>query len=143
MPVEEVLQVTELAKMKRNELREFKRRFLLSLDKSRVGSFVLPYRIFVPRTACGFLFIPLDSGMLEYRRIGLENLTHACKYDFKAAKCIGITFAPDGPEWYSVEWCYLEYPWQRNQELEDRIQETHPFRPVKTTQLGRYSFKGD
>ena len=43
--------------LKRNELREFKIRFKLSVEKARANQFVRPYRIAFPRTSCGFVFI--------------------------------------------------------------------------------------
>lgn len=132
--------VQELAKLKRTELREFKKRFQLSMEKCRSDSFTVPYRFFVPRTGCGFLFVPLEPAMVPGRAKGLQNLTHGCKYDFKADKCIGVSFAPDGDEWYAVEWCLLEHAWAHDAELEQRLVESYPFRKTRTAELGRYTY---
>lgn len=132
--------VTEVAKLKRNELREFKERFQLSMEKCRSGEFVQPYRIVCPRTSCAFLFIPIERELVERRRQGLENMTYGCKYDLKVPKCIGISFAPDENGWYSLEWCYLEFPWTLDAEMEERLRESNPFRPVKTVELQRYHY---
>jgi hypothetical protein len=59
--------IAEIAKLNRNELREFKRRFELSVEKSRANEFTLPYRIVVPRTGCGFVFIPLTQDLVEQK----------------------------------------------------------------------------
>jgi hypothetical protein len=133
--------VTEVAKLKRNELKAFKEWFQLSMEKCRSGEFVQPYRIVCPRTSCAFLSIPVERELLERRRQGLENLTYGCKYDLQVPKCIGISFAPDENGWYSLEWCYLEFPWTFDEEMEERLKESNPFRPVKTVELQRYNFE--
>ena len=130
--------VSELAKLKRNELREFKKRFQLSMEKCRSGTFTSPYRMSSPRTQCAFVFIPLEKEMISYRQQGLINLTLACKYDLKMPKCVGISFSPDKDAWYSVEWCYLEVPWEYSEELNELLQKSNPFREVNTIVLNRY-----
>lgn len=132
--------VRELAKLKRNELREFKKRFQLAMERCGKKQFTVPYRIFVPRTGCGFLFIPLEAAMVAERTQGLQNLTIGCKYDFKADKCIGISFYPDDDQWYSVEWCLLEQPWSYDPDLDAKLAESFPFRKTKTADLGRYTY---
>jgi hypothetical protein len=133
--------VTELAKLKRNELREFKKRFQLSMEKCRSDRFAQPYRFASPRTDCGFLFIPLEKNLLDQRQRGLKNLTYGCKYDLKLSKCIGVSFAPEEGGWYSVEWCYMEFPWKFDAETEERLRLNNPFRDVRTTELERYTYR--
>lgn len=133
--------VTEIAKLKRNELREFKKRFELSMEKCRANEFVQPYRMAAPRTKCGFVFIPLEKAFVDHRRQGLKNLTYACKYDLKLPKCLGVSFAPDEDGWYSVEWCYMEFPWKFDAETDKDLKCNNPFRDVRTTELGRYTFR--
>ncbi len=132
----------ELAKLKRNELREFKARFRLSMEKCRSGEFALPYRMASPRTDCGFVFIPLTEDVVEVRKQGLMNLTLACKYDLKVPKCVGVSFCPEEGGWFSVEWCYMEHPWRYDEELEKALKGNNPFREVKTAKLRRYEFRG-
>ncbi len=134
--------VTEIAKLKRNELREFKERFQLSMEKSRANEFVQPYRMASPRTGCGFVFVPLEAEFIPHRRQGLQNMTLACKYDLKLDKCLGVSFAPEPDGWYSVEWCYMEYPWEYDRELDERLKDDNPFREVRTKEIGRYDKKG-
>ena len=71
--------ITELALLKRNELREFKVRFQLSIERSRADAFTRPYRIAIPRTDCGFVFIPLTKEFVAHRRTALLNMTLAHK----------------------------------------------------------------
>jgi len=132
--------LTELAKLKRNELREFKKRFQLSMDKSRENTFVQPYRMACPRTNCGFVFIPLEQEFIEHRQQGLINMTYACKYDLRLSKCIGVSFAPEEDGWFSVEWCYIEFPWEYDADLYQHLNENNPFREVSTKEFDRYSF---
>ena len=132
----------ELAKLKRNELREFKTRFLLSKEKCRSGEFTRPYRMASPRTDCGFVFIPLTEDEDEVRQRTLMTLTRACKYDLKLPKCVGASFCPEEGGRYSVEWCYIEQPWSYDEELERKLKENNPFREVRTMELPRYGFRG-
>ena len=133
----------ELAKLKRNELREYKSRFVLSMQKCRAGDFTLPYRMASPRTNCGFVFIPLTKDVIGVRKQGLMNLTLSCKYDLKLPKCVGASFYPEEGGWFSVEWCYMEYSWRYEEELERELKRNNPFREVKTTELPRYGFRGE
>ena len=130
--------VAEIAKLKRNELREFKKRFQLSMEKSEANDFVKPYRFALPRTDCAFVFIPLTKELAQERQTGLKNLTLACKYDLQCTKCVGVSIAPDGHEWYSVEWCYIEYPWEFDAELDQSLRENNPFRNVRTAEIKTY-----
>lgn len=132
--------VREIAKLKRNELREFKTRFQLSVEKANANEFVIPYRIAIPRTDCGFVFIPLTHDILKNRLLYLQNLTHAHKYEQRLSKCIGVSFAIDEDGWYSIEWCYLEFQWQEDPEMENTLQQNNPFREVRAVNLTQYRF---
>ncbi|MCU7849907.1 MAG: hypothetical protein KZQ89_18345 [Candidatus Thiodiazotropha sp. (ex Lucinoma kastoroae)] len=141
MPTDYYRIISELAKLKRNELREFKMRFQLSMEKCRANKFTKPYRMACPRTQCGFVFIPLESDFIERRAQGLENLTYGCKYDLKLSKCVGISFAPEDQGWYSVHWCYMEFPWEQDSEADAWLKESSPFREVNETELNRYTYQ--
>ena len=132
--------VTELAKLKRNELQEFKKRFLLSMEKSASDSWVRPYRMASPRTQCGFIFMPLTKELIQHRNHGLLNLTNACKYDMRLPRCIGVSFFPETDGWFSVEWCFLESPWVYDEVLDQALQTNSPFRDTTTLGLPRYTF---
>jgi hypothetical protein len=133
--------VRELALLKRNELREFKKRFQMSVEKARANAFVLPYRMVVPRTSCGFLFVPILREMVPHRRTGLMNLTLAHKYEQRLPKCIGISIADDEVDWFNAEWCYIETAWKEDPEMERLLKENNPFREVKTHELPRYTYR--
>ena len=130
-----------MALLKRNELREFKKRFQLSLQKTREDVFVRPYRIAVPRTECGFVFIPVTREFLQHRRLGLHNFTLAHKYEQRLPRCIGLSIADGEDDWFTVEWCYIEFAWEQDAQMESMLETYNPFRDVSTSELPRYTFR--
>ncbi len=133
--------VTEVAKLKRSELREFKTRLVLSMQKAEKNELAQPYRIAFPRTACGFVFIPVTKDLVEIRINGLKNLTLAHKYDLKLEKCLGISVASDGAGWFLIDWCFIESPWEPDQEIDRFLKDNNPFRQLKVDQIPVYSFE--
>jgi hypothetical protein len=131
--------LTAIAELERSELAEFKKRFVLAMEKAKVGDFAVPYRIAIPRTGCGFVFVPMTVDMVPNRSVGLQNLTLAHKYDQRLPRCVGVSVAPDGDGWYSIEWCYIESRWVHDSELEERLRLHNPFRDVKSIPRTRYS----
>lgn len=142
-PTDYYLILREIADLKRNELKEFKTRFSLSMEKAKTDEMVLPYRIALPRTDCGFVFIPLTKNLFESRLKLLENLTYAHKYDQKLLRCIGISFASEENDWCLVDWCYTEFLWEYNEEIENQLQQSYPFRKAQAKNLPRYTFETD
>ncbi len=135
--------ITAIAELKRNELSEFKKRFDLSVENARNNEFALPYRIAVPRTGCGFVFIPLESDFIPRRQEGLRNITLAHKYDQRLPRCVGVSFAPDERGWYELEWMYVESHWEPSPEMDRLLAENFPFRRVRVGELNRYRFIHD
>ena len=133
--------ITEIAKLKRNELRLFKKRFQLSIQKCRSNEYTQPYRFACPRTDCGFVFVPLEREFLAQRRQMIQNLTCGCKYDLKLSRCVGISFAPEVHGWFSVEWCYIEGPWKFDSEMRKMLNESNPFRDVRMAEVEPYTFR--
>ena len=132
--------VRELSLLKRDELREFKQRFQLALKKARSDKFAQPYRMVVPRTGCGFVFIPITKDLLPRRQIGLTNLTLGHKYDQRLSKCIDASIADDVKPWFTLEWCYIESPWAEDPEMDEWLKSNNPFREVEQVVTQRYSF---
>lgn len=132
--------VRELALLKRDELRQFKLRFQKSIKKARKNEFTKPYRMAVPRTGCGFVFIPVTKNLLPRRQVALTNLTLAHKYDLRLGKCVGVSIADDIKPWFTAEWCYVEFPWEQDSEMERLLKENNPFRDVKEHVASAYSF---
>ncbi len=135
--------IREIALLKRDELREFKKRFQLSREAAHKDELVLPYRIACPRTGCGFVFIPMTKDLLPHRKIALENFTLLHKYELKLSKCIGVSIADDDAGWFTAEWFYAESPWKQDQQIEESLQKNYPFRNVKQSELLRYTFRDE
>lgn len=132
--------ISAIAELKRNELAKFKERFMLSIENAKKNELVKPYRIAVPRTGCGFVFIPINRELISHRREGLRGMTIAHKYDQRLSRCIGVTFAPDEGGWYTLEWMYIEGPWEHDEEMEQLLLDNPPFRPVSMGEIPRYRF---
>jgi hypothetical protein len=141
VPTEYYPIIMELASLKRNELWEFKKRFQLSIEKSRGDEFTRPYRITIPRTGCGYVFIPLSKDLFQHRRTALMNLTQAHKYDHRLFRCIGVAIGSHDPRGYfHAEWCCLTSPWVQDDEFERVLAENNPFRPARAAELPRYRY---
>ena len=135
--------IKEIAKLKRNELKEFKLRFDLSIKNAKNQEFSRPYRITIPRTGCGFVFIPLESEFKDNWKNALNNYTLANKYDQKIDKCIGMLIYedPSDKKWFEVFWMLVNYEWEYEEEIENKLKENFPFREVRVTELNRYKIK--
>lgn len=128
----------EIAKLMRHELKIFKERFKLSMESAKANKFELPYRFAIPRLNLGFVLIPLCKDQRSNRKNGLTNLTLGHKYDQKLIKCIGATFLYEKDGWFSVEWCFIDGPWEANSEMEEMLKNSFPFRKVKEKIVARY-----
>jgi hypothetical protein len=133
--------ITELASLKRNELKEFKLRFQMSVDKSRADEVTRPYRIAIPRRDCGFVFIPLTKALFPHRQGALLHLTLAHKYDQRVSKCIGVAIGNHKQGWFNADWCYAEVPWEQDDYMDKLLEDNNPFRAVKVGELPRYKHK--
>jgi hypothetical protein len=56
------------------------------------------------------------------------------------SKCIGVTIADDVKPWFTAEWCYVEFPWEKDLEMDEWLKTSKPFREVKHIESQRYSF---
>jgi len=134
--------IKEIAKLDRAELKEFKHRFKLSLDKSEEKKFTIPYRMTSVRTKCGFVFIPLEYSKSNVWQISLLNLTYAHKYEQKINKCIGMIVSHNSKEkLYDINWSYVENDWSYNEELEKLLKESNPFRKASLKKTNKYYFE--
>ncbi len=129
----------EFAKLNRGDLKEAKLRIKLCVESCESDEFDLPYRMVVPKTECGFVFIPIPKDGVDFRINALKNLTYAAKYDQKLQKCVGISFAKEG-EYFLIDWCFLGSLWEYDAEMEQDLKENFPFRNVKEKYMPRYTF---
>ncbi|WP_159520743.1 hypothetical protein [Sunxiuqinia indica] len=131
--------IKELAKLNRADLREFKKRFLLAIEKSKEQDFTLPYRITSLNSKCGFVFVPLEYERREFWQNAIINLTEAHKYDQKLDKCVGmIVYQHPTEKYFDVNWCYSESKWKYSEEFDKLLKENYPFRAVKMEKTFRY-----
>ncbi|MBE9511988.1 MAG: hypothetical protein IMY71_14060 [Bacteroidetes bacterium] len=128
----------EIAKLMRHELKIFKERFKLSMESSKANKFELPYRFVIPRLNLGFVLIPLCEDRRSNRINGLTNLTLGHKYDQELERCIGATFLHEKDGWFSVEWCFIDAPWEPNSEMDELLKKNFPFRKVNKKIVYRY-----
>jgi hypothetical protein len=135
--------IKEIAKLNRADLREFKKRYLLAIEKSKEQVFTLPYRITSLNTKCGFVFIPLEFVKRDKWQNAIINFTEAHKYDQKLDKCIGmIVYYNPEEKYFDVNWCYINYKWINDEEFEKLLKDNYPFRPVKPHKTFRYYVNG-
>jgi hypothetical protein len=111
-PTEYYYIISEIAKLNRNDLLAFKERLSLSITKARDNQFTRPYRIAIPRTDCGFVFVPITKDLVPHQIQGLKNFTAAHKYDQKLSKCVGVSVAYGDDKYFTIYWCYVDFPWQ-------------------------------
>jgi hypothetical protein len=130
--------LSELATLNRTDMREFKQRFALSMEKANANESVRPYR-FVASTGCGFIFVPLEQGEQQRRRAILKAFTELNKYDLQLSRCVGLTFVSEGNDtWCDVQWFRAEYPWKEDTATERFLKENPVLRPVKESKIERY-----
>lgn len=136
--------VSELAKLNRGELKAFKERILISMEKAKANEDDLPYRMTVPRTGCGFVFVPVTKNRpLAERLVGLKNFTILHKYDQKLEKCIGVTISlvADSSKQFDFEWCFTKWDWEKEDAIDDALKTKNPFRKVRGQKVDRYRLK--
>lgn len=131
--------IKELAKLNRADLREFKKRYLLAIEKSKEQEFTLPYRITSLNSKCGFVFVPIEYEHRKHWHNAIINFTEVHKYDQKLHKCVGmIVYQHPTEKYFDVNWCYSESTWEYNEEFEKLLKENYPFRAVKMEKTFRY-----
>lgn len=125
--------IKEISKLNRSELYEFKQRLSLAVEKCEKFEFITPYKIYVPRTDCAFVFIPLHSSNSHNAKTAVNNLTFANKYDNKARKSIGIVLYKEKSNLKSFEmyWQFINEDWFYDAEMEKLLKENYPFRTSK------------
>lgn len=137
--------IREIAKLKRSELREFKLRFVKAWEVCKQEELKLPYRIYLPRTDCGFIFIPLPPSRADKWYTALYNYTLAHKYDQKAGKCVGVIVKPHlekGENYIDMNWMYVEQDWFYDDLIEADLKNNFPFRQVSIKSIdNRYTGK--
>jgi hypothetical protein len=114
----------------------------LSVENSEKEELILPYRIYSPRTDCGFVFIPLHSSKSEHWKNALYNFTMAHKYESKAKKYVGVIIFRDKDNlgYFEFYWQFAESEWVFDKEMEKILADNYPFRKTKMKKIeNRYT----
>ncbi|MEM8945028.1 MAG: hypothetical protein AAGD11_07585 [Planctomycetota bacterium] len=133
----------EMAKLTRNMCSQFRQRFEWAKERCRESKQAKPSRFLPVKQDCGFVSIPIPDHMQDDWQAQLKVYTILCKYDFKCSKCIGYTMAVNlnNPDSYNVNWMYLEFEWQREEELDSTLAEGSWFRDTRSELKGKYSLE--
>lgn len=133
--------LTEIANLKRYELLEFKKRFKQIIEDVMSQNFSMPYRFTIPRTGCGFVFIPLLQDKIEYWENALVNFTTIYKYKRQLNKCLGVLTYKTG-EYFDINWAFIKGDWSYDKELEEAIEkETEFYGEEEIKHVERYKLK--
>ncbi|NNB93031.1 hypothetical protein HI113_03780 [Corallococcus exiguus] len=131
--------LTEFARLNRVELEAVKTR----LDRcSKDCSEKDPpdyYRVYFPRTKCGFIFVPIPTSDISKRRVLLEAFTTAAKYDHKSERQVGVLMARDGAQTI-VDWCFLGPDFPYIEEAAKKLRQSGLLRKPKELRPKRYDF---
>ncbi len=94
--------------------------------------------MYIPRTDCGFVFVPLNKRASKHWQTALKNFTFAQKYDQRAYRCVGLVmFETEIKKEIVLDmyWCFLEQTWEYNAEIEKLLTDNFPFREAKLKKL--------
>lgn len=131
----------ELALLNRADLKHFKIRFERTFEMAKQQKLELPYRMYVPRTDCAFVFMPIRRCDNEHWRQALNNITELHKYDSQAYRCVGVTMCYHEDQMVDICWSYLEGEHVQHDEFDKILNEDSPFREVKVKPYdNRYGF---
>jgi hypothetical protein len=125
--------LSELALLRRYELRALKLELRLALEAVRADRFELPYRI-AARTGCGFLVVPVTSEFHDRAVTALTSLSLASKYELDLGRQVGIGMWKTS-EFVDVEWIFMKGSNTPDLDLEERMEFGYPFRRTSEQRL--------
>ena len=74
--------------------------------------------------------------------VGLRNLTLGAKYERRLDRQIGVSFAKEGSD-HLIDWCMIDSPWRYDSVMEEWVNRSNPFLPLRFEVRERYEFEGD
>lgn len=138
----------EFARVPRSVWREVKLRLMKSIEAVRTTEFIRPFRLTFPKTDCTFMIVPMDPELpatgpegIQVRTNGLSVLTYGAMYAAKTSKGVGIQISRDG-EYYQIDWCLRNHPWEFDQQIEELLRMSNPFREIKERNINSFVFRG-
>jgi hypothetical protein len=89
------------------------------------------------------VLIPLDASQRDAWEEHLDPYTHLSKYAFRSPKCIGLTVAldPNDTKFFMLNWLYLEFPWEPDEQADELIRNIKPFRESARVWTPEYRFE--
>jgi hypothetical protein len=126
--------LSELALLRRYELRALKLELRLALEAVRGDRFELPYRMVSAQTGCGFLVVPVTSEFHDRAVTALASLSLASKYELDLGRQVGIGMWKNS-EFVDVEWIFLKGHNAPDPDLEERMEFGYPFRTASEQRL--------
>lgn len=135
--------IKQIAKLKRFEVKGFKERFIRMIDEASKSKLMMPYRYTIPRTGCGFVFIPLTKERTKQWKNALVNFTAIYQYKRKLKKCLGVCASKEG-DYFDINWTYIEKEWEFNEAFEEAVKrDAQMYGAGKAIELGRYEIDDD
>ena len=133
--------ISEIAKLKREELFEFKSRFVKIIELAKTDVFSLPFRFVATRTGCGFVFFSLDTEKSKLWEKALINFTEIYKYKHRLEKCLGVVvFKKD--DYFDINWTFFNNEWKYDEELAELVKkETELYGISEIKMPKRYEIK--
>ncbi len=126
--------LTEIALLRRYELKALKQQLRLALEAVRANRFELPFRIASGRTGCGFLIVPVTREFHERAMDALKSLSVASKHELDLPRQVGIGMWRNS-EFVDIEWIFQEGSNPPNPELDERLAFSYPFRVASEQRL--------
>jgi len=136
--------IKELAKLHRSDLKHFKERFSLAINKCRDQQFDIPYRMTASESKCGFVFIPLEFERKQNAKNALSNFTNIHMYDQHLDKGIGmLSYFNPIEKYFDIFWMYIDQEWVEDKDYEKIIYKDFPLRKVTSEIDYRYYLKAE
>ena len=130
----------EIAKLTRGELKDFKERYMFSMNIALNFEDASPRTMAIMRTGCGFVFYTCPRENINKAINIINMLTKLYKYYQKLEKCTGVIFVGDEKRYCDVFWCYIDGSFMYDPNLEQELEEYNPFFVQKKKQEKRYDF---
>jgi hypothetical protein len=124
----------ELSRLARYELRALKHQIRLALEAVRANRIELPYRMVSPRTATGFLVLPVTKEFHSRGSTALRSLSSASKYELDLERQIGIGMWRNS-EFVDIEWIFVNGRNLPDPDLDARLAHNYPFRRASEQRL--------
>lgn len=135
---EEVL--SEFAVLNRTELALARKRLVRSVSYAAGDDDIFTcYRMIASKTGTCFLFVGLGGGQQGGNvDNGFMNLTVGSKYEAKVDRQVSVGVWREGSA-FRFRWCLIDGAWFYDPEIERRLSDCNPFKPLSERVVSRYS----